>query len=81
MRVVNDQQGRELVEVAMEAGADLVCESSLKAALDRDWDQHMEKDEALTVVLNLLLAVETWCRLSNKKMHSWLSRLSRLLNR
>src|SRR5438034_8665908 len=39
MRVVADQQGRELVEVAQEAGAEVVCETSLKAALDRDWDQ------------------------------------------
>jgi len=38
----------------------LVCESSLKAALDRDWDQQIEKDEALTLVLNVLRAVETW---------------------
>jgi hypothetical protein len=60
LRVVADQQGRELVEVAKEAGAELVCESSLKAALDRDWDQHIEKDEALTLVLNVLRAVETW---------------------
>jgi hypothetical protein len=60
MRVVADQQGRELVEVAKEAGAGLVCESSLKAALDRDWDQQIEKDEALTLVLNVLRAVETW---------------------
>jgi Transposase domain (DUF772) len=60
MRVVADQQGRELVEVAREAGAELVCESSLKAALDRDWDQHIQKDEALTLVLNVLRAVETW---------------------
>jgi hypothetical protein len=62
MRVVADQQGRELVEVATEAGAELVCESSLKAALDRDWDQHIEKDEALTLVLNVLRAVETWVK-------------------
>lgn len=60
MRVVADQQGRELVEVATEAGASLVCESSLKAALDRDWDQQPEKDEALTLVLNVLRAVESW---------------------
>ena len=33
MRVVADQQGRELVEVANEAGAAVVCETSLKAAL------------------------------------------------
>jgi transposase len=36
---VADQQGRELVEVAKEAGGELVCATSLKAALDRDWDQ------------------------------------------
>jgi hypothetical protein len=60
MRVVADQQGRELVEVAKEAGAELVCGSSLKAVLDRDWDQHIAKDEALGLVLNVLRAVETW---------------------
>lgn len=60
MRVVADQQGRELVEVAREAGAELVCESSLKAALDRDWDQPTQKEEALGAVLNVLRAVETW---------------------
>ncbi len=60
MRVVADQQGRELVEVAKEAGAEWVCERSLKAALDRDWDQQIQKDEALGLVLNVLQAVETW---------------------
>ncbi len=60
MRMVADQQGRELVEVAVEAGAGLVCGTSLKAALDRDWDQQSQKDEALTLVLNVLRAVETW---------------------
>lgn len=60
MRVVADQQGRELVEVAKEAGAELVCGSSLKAVLDCDWDQQREKDEALGLVLNVLQAVETW---------------------
>src|SRR6266516_6955276 len=39
MRVVADQRGWELAEVAREAGAELVCGSSLKAALDRDWDR------------------------------------------
>lgn len=39
LRVVADQQERDLVEVAKEAGAELICGSSLKAALDRDWDQ------------------------------------------
>lgn len=60
MRVVADQQERELVEVAQEAGAKLICGSSLKAVLDRDWDQQVQKDEALDLVLNVLQAVETW---------------------
>ena len=60
MRVVADQQGRELVEVAQEAGAEVVCKTSLKAALDRDWDQLGQREEALSVVLKVLQAVETW---------------------
>ena len=47
LRVVADQQGRELAEVAQEAGAELVCGTSLKAALDRDWDQ-WQREEALS---------------------------------
>ena len=50
MRVVADQQGRELVEVAKEAGAEMVCATSLKAALDRDWDQVSSREEALGVL-------------------------------
>jgi hypothetical protein len=60
MRVVADQQGRELAEVAKEAGAGVVCETSLKAALDRDWDQVGQREEALSLVLTVLQAVETW---------------------
>jgi hypothetical protein len=47
-------------EVAKEARAELVCGTSLKAALDRDWDQQLQKDEALTLVLQVLQTVETW---------------------
>src|SRR5436309_1134182 len=60
MRVVADQQGRELAEVAQEAGAELVCSTSLKAALDRDWDQQLQKDEALGLVLHVLQTVDAW---------------------
>lgn len=60
MRVVADQRGWELAEVAREAGAELVCGTSLKAALDRDWDQQMQKDEALELVLQVLSTVQTW---------------------
>src|SRR5438270_3880891 len=60
MRVVADQQGRELAEVAKEAGAAVVCETSLKGALDQDWDQVGQREEALGLVLKVLQAVETW---------------------
>ena len=60
MRVVADQQGRELVEVAQEAGAEVVCATSLKAALDRDWDQMGQREEALGLVLDVLQVVERW---------------------
>jgi Transposase DDE domain/Transposase domain (DUF772) len=60
MRVVADQQGRELTEVAKEAGAEMVCGTSLKAVLDRDWDQVGQREEALELVLQVLQAVETW---------------------
>src|SRR5437588_10947338 len=57
MRVVADQQGRELGEVAQEAGAELVCGQSLKAAWDGDGDQQLQKEEALGLVLNVLQTV------------------------
>jgi transposase-like protein DUF772 len=60
MRVVADQQGRELAEVAQEAGADIVSATSLKAALDRDWDQASQREEALDLILNVLHMVENW---------------------
>ena len=60
LRLVADQQERELGEVGQEAGAEVVCGSSLKAALDRDWDQPGQREEALSLVLNVLQAVESW---------------------
>jgi Transposase domain (DUF772) len=59
--VIAVQQGWELAEVAAEAKAEvLVSASSLKAALDRDWDDPLARQEALTVVLDALSAVERW---------------------
>lgn len=48
------------MEVAQEAEAELVCGPSLKAALDCDWDQHGQREEMLSLVLQVLQAVETW---------------------
>src|SRR5260221_7818232 len=60
LRVVADQQGRELVEVGQEAGAEMAWEKGLKGALDRGWDQLCQREEALSLVLTGLQAVESW---------------------
>jgi hypothetical protein len=60
IRVVAVQQGRDVAEVGQEAGATMVCGTSLKAALDRDWDQVSQREEALDLVVHVLRAVETW---------------------
>ena len=54
------QQGWELAELATEAKAPVVSGSSLKAALDRNWDDPQARQEALAVVLAALTAVEIW---------------------
>jgi lambda repressor-like predicted transcriptional regulator len=58
--VIARQQGRGLAELATEADASLLGGSSLKAALDRDWDDPGERAEALGVVLAVLTTVERW---------------------
>ncbi len=60
MRVVADWQGRDLIEVGKAIGAEVGCRTSLKAALDRDWDQIEQREEALGLVLNVLQVVESW---------------------
>src|SRR5205823_2553477 len=46
--------------VATEAGAPILGGSSLKAALDLDWDDPAERARALVVVLDALSAVEAY---------------------
>jgi hypothetical protein len=46
--------------VAEQAGAPQLAASSLKAALDRDWDDPAARDDALAVVLGLLERVEAF---------------------
>jgi len=58
--VIAPQQGRGLRAIAEEAGASLVAGSSLKAALDLDWDDPGARQQALTMILDSLTAVEQW---------------------
>ena len=58
-RVIAHQQGRELREIALEIDADLVAGSSLKAALDLNWENAEERNFALGMVLGVLSQMET----------------------
>jgi transposase len=53
------QQGRGLAELAEQAGVGLLAGSSLKEALDEDWEQAGTRDHALGVVLGVLEQVES----------------------
>ncbi len=58
--VIARQQGRGLAAIAEEAEAGLLGGASLKAALDLDWDDPGEQERALSIVLGVLNAVESW---------------------
>jgi transposase len=58
--VLARRQGRGLADVATEAGAPILGGTSLKAALDLDWDDPAERTRALVAVLDALGAVEAY---------------------
>lgn len=60
LSVLARQQGRGLADVAREAGAPELALSSLKAALDIDWDDPVGRVEALGRVLTLVTAVTAY---------------------
>lgn len=60
LEVIARDQKQDLSTIASQAGADLVSGSSLKAALDLDWDDPQQKTEALTRILETLNNVESW---------------------
>ena len=62
LSVMAAQQGRELSELAKEAGATVVSSSSLKAALDLNWDEPNERLTALHLVLGALDALSDWLK-------------------
>lgn len=58
--VLARQQGRGLAEIAAEAGAGVVGGTSLKVALDLDWDEPTARAQALQLVLGALDEAEAW---------------------
>lgn len=53
-------QGRGLTEIATAAGATLGSGSSVKAALDLNWDDPEEQQDALVLTLQALTQAEAW---------------------
>ena len=58
--VIAAGQGRESAEIAELAGAPIINSSSLKTALDLNWDEPGERQNALSIILNSLDSVEKW---------------------
>lgn len=58
--VIAAGQGRESAEIADEAGAPILNSSSLKTALDLNWDHPIERQNALSIILKSLDSVEEW---------------------
>jgi len=56
--VIAAGQGREPGEIAELAGAPILNSSSLKTALDLNWDEPGERQNALLIILNSLFSVE-----------------------
>ena len=59
LKVIARSSQRELGAVAAEAGASIVAATSLKAALDLDWDDPVAKAQALATILQALEQVES----------------------
>lgn len=58
--VIARQQGRGLAAVATEAGTPVLAASSLKAALDLEWDDPTAREQALAMVLATVDALTTY---------------------
>lgn len=58
--IIARQQEQDVSVVAAQAGAPIINTSSLKAALDINWDDSIAKEQALVTILQTLDAVEFW---------------------
>jgi hypothetical protein len=60
LEVIAQNYQQDLTTVAASAGADIVTGTSLKAALDLDWDEPQSRNLALSTILQALNSVESW---------------------
>jgi hypothetical protein len=66
LRTVAARTGQEIESVARAAGIPLVIGSSLKAALDRDWDDPTQRKQALGTLLAQIDSLRAWLRIEHE---------------
>ncbi len=59
LRLIAEAEGQSVSEVVKEMGAEVVAGSSLKAALDLNWDEPTERAQALEIILHILETIES----------------------
>ena len=59
LRLIATAEGQSVEEVAKEMGAEVLIGTSLKAALDLNWDEPIERIQALEVILHTLETIES----------------------
>lgn len=62
LQVIAQNYQQDLTTVAVNAGADIITETSLKAALDLDWNDPEARKDALSTILQALNSVESWVK-------------------
>ena len=65
LSLIARQQGTDLEKIAAQAGGEILGKSSLKAALDQNWDDKAQRTEALVTILETLNQVESWVNQQN----------------
>ena len=65
LRLIATVEGQSVEELAKETGAEVVAGTSLKAALDLNWDRPQERVQALEVILNTLETIESQVQKKN----------------
>jgi hypothetical protein len=59
LTIIAQQQGKNLTEIATEMGAEILTGSSLKSALDLNWDEPEARNLALGIILGVLYQLES----------------------
>jgi len=62
LQLIAENYQQYLTTVAANAGADIITNTSLKAALDLDWDDPEARNLALSTILQTLDSVESWVK-------------------